>query len=147
MIEKITLALVVVLFISLTLTKNQVDNLADHYLTKQEFEKRMPLVVHDTNTVIRYEDRFIHDTIRTTKTEYVETATLNGKFQEFSNEEYDETLNVSFESEDNLMVIPTKHVLVQCSGKIIEDEDGDPNTCVGEWIIRVKEEIDDETVN
>lgn len=147
MIEKITLALVVVLFISLTLTKNQVDNLANHYLTKQEFEKSMPLVVHDTNTVIRYEDRFIHDTIRTTKTEYVETATLNGRFAEFSNEEYEEPLTVSFESDEQAMNIPTKHVLIQCSGKLIEDEDGFPNICVGEWIIRVKEEIDNETVN
>ena len=142
MVEKITLALVVVLFISLTITKNKVDNLADHYLTKQEFEKRMPLVVHDTNTVIRYEDRFIHDTIRTTKTEYVETATLSGKFAEFSNEEYEEETTVSFESDEQLMVIPTKHVLIQCSGKIVEDKDGDPNICVGEWIIRVKEEIE-----
>lgn len=147
MIEKITLALVVVLFISLTLTKNQVDNLADHYLTKQEFEKSMPLVVHDTNTVIRYEDRFIHDTIRTTKTEYVETATLNGRFVEYSNEEYEEPLTVSFESDEEAMNIPTKHVLIQCSGKLIEDEEENPNICVGEWIIRIKEEIDNETVN
>lgn len=142
MVEKLTLALVVVLFISLTLTKNQVDNLANHYLTKQEFDKRMPLVVHDTNTVIRYEDRFIHDTIRTTKTEYVETATLSGKFAEFSHEDYNETETVMFESEDQAMAIPTKHVLIQCSGKLIEDEEGDPNICVGEWIIRVKEEIE-----
>lgn len=147
MIEKTTLVLVIILFIGLTLTKNQVDNLANHYLTKQEFEKSMPLVVHDTNTVIRYEDRFIHDTIRTTKTEYVETATLNGRFTEYSNEEYTEPLTVLFESDEQSLGIPTKHVLIQCSGKLIEDEEGDPNICVGEWIIRVKEEIDNETVN
>lgn len=147
MIEKTTLVLVIILFIGLTLTKNQVDNLANHYLTKQEFEKRMPLVVHDTNTVIRYEDRFIHDTIRTTKTEYVETASLNGKFTEYSNEEYEEPLTVNFESDEQALGIPTKHVLIQCSGKLIEDEEGEPNICVGEWIIRVKEEIDNETVN
>lgn len=142
MVEKVTLALVIILFIGLTMTKNKVDSLAAHYLTKQEFDKRMPLVVHDTNTVIRYEDRFIHDTIRTTKTEYVETATLSGKFAEFSNEDYNETETVMFESEDQAMAIPTKHVLIQCSGKLIEDEEGDPNICVGEWIIRVKEEIE-----
>ena len=147
MIEKTTLVLVIILFIGLILTKNQVDNLANHYLTKQEFEKSMPLVVHDTNTVIRYEDRFIHDTIRTTKTEYVETATLNGRFVEYSNEEYEEPLTVSFESDEEAMNIPTKHVLIQCSGKLIEDEEENPNICVGEWIIRVKEEIDDETSN
>ena len=147
MVEKITLALVVVLFISLTLTKNKVDNLAEQYLTKQEFAKSMPLVVHDTNTVIRYEDRFIHDTIRTTKTEYVETASLNGKFAEYDNADYIETTEAKFETDDMLINIPTKHVVVQCSGKFIEDEDGDPNICVGEWIIRIKEEIDNETVN
>ena len=142
MIEKVTLVLIVVLFIGLMMTKIKVDNMADHYLTKQEFDKRMPLVVHDTNTVIRYEDRFIHDTIRTTKTEYVETATLSGRFAEFSNEQYNETETVMFESEDQAMAIPTKHVIIQCSGKLIEDEEGDPNICVGEWIIRVKEEIE-----
>ena len=142
MIDKVTLVLIVVLFIGLMMTKIKVDNMADHYLTKQEFDKRMPLVVHDTNTVIRYEDRFIHDTIRTTKTEYVETASLSGKFAEYSNEEYNETLTVLFESEEQALGIPTKHVVIQCSGKLIEDKEGDPNICVGEWIIRVKEEIE-----
>ena len=42
---------------------------------------KRPVVLHDTTSVMRYVDRYIHDTVYTTihKTEYIEKVSLIGK--------------------------------------------------------------------
>ena len=49
---------------------------------------KRPVVLHDTTSVMRYIDRYIHDTVYTTihKTEYIEKVSLIGKMQDYAEE-------------------------------------------------------------
>lgn len=49
---------------------------------------KRPVVLHDTTSVMRYVDRYIHDTtvITKTKTEYIEKVSLSGRMQDYSEE-------------------------------------------------------------
>ena len=49
---------------------------------------KRPVVLHDTTSVMRYVDRYIHDTVYTTinKTEYIEKVSLLGKMQDYAEE-------------------------------------------------------------
>lgn len=115
------------------------------YFTSQDINEMMrqvkrPVVLHDTTSIMRYVDRYIHDTITVTKTEYVEKVSMFGKMQDFATETTEQTVNII--SEEYELDIPTKYIKYQCNGKLIPDEDGDLNTCVGEWVITIKEDIE-----
>lgn len=102
---------------------------------------KRPVVLHDTTSVMRYVDRYIHDTVYTTihKTEYIEKVSLIGKMQDYAEEK---GTVIKIETEDNLLEFDAKFVKFQCNGKLIEDEDGDLCVCAGDWVITAKEEIE-----
>ena len=102
---------------------------------------KRPVVLHDTTSVMRYVDRYIHDTIYTTinKTEYIEKVSLFGKMQDYAEEQ---GTTIKIETEENLLEFDAQFVKIQCNGKLIPDEDGDLNTCAGDWVITAKEEIE-----
>ena len=103
---------------------------------------KRPVVLHDTTSVMRYVDRYIHDTVYTTihKTEYIEKVSLIGKMQDYAEEK--ET-TITIETGEHWFEFDTKFVKFQCNGKLIPDEDGDYNICAGDWVITAKEVIDD----
>ncbi len=103
---------------------------------------KRPVVLHDTTSVMRYVDRYIHDTVYTTinKTEYIEKVSLIGKMQDYAEEK--ET-PFKLETYNHIFEFDAKHVKFQCNGKLIPDEDGDYNTCAGDWVITAKEVIDE----
>lgn len=102
---------------------------------------KRPVVLHDTTSVMRYVDRYIHDTIYTTihKTEYIEKVSLIGKMQDYAEEK---GTVIKIETEENLLEFDAQFVKIQCNGKLIPDEDGDLNTCAGDWVITAKEELE-----
>ena len=102
---------------------------------------KRPVVLHDTTSVMRYVDRYIHDTVYTTinKTEYIEKVSLIGKMQDYAEEK---GTVIKIETEENLLEFDAKFVKFQCNGKLIPDEDGDLNTCAGDWVITAKEELE-----
>ena len=102
---------------------------------------KRPVVLHDTTSVMRYVDRYIHDTVYTTinKTEYIEKVSLIGKMQDYAEEK---GTVIKIETEENLLEFDAKFVKIQCNGKLIPDEDGDLNTCAGDWVITAKEELE-----
>ena len=102
---------------------------------------KRPVVLHDTTSVMRYVDRYIHDTVYTTihKTEYIEKVSLIGKMQDYAEEQ---GTVIKIETEENLLEFDAKFVKIQCNGKLIPDEDGDLNTCAGDWVITAKEELE-----
>lgn len=101
---------------------------------------KRPVVLHDTTSVMRYVDRYIHDTVYTTinKTEYIEKVSLIGKMQDYAEEK---GTVIKIETEENLLEFDAKYVKFQCNGKLIPDEDGDLCVCAGDWVITAKEEI------
>jgi RPA family protein len=102
---------------------------------------KRPVVLHDTTSVMRYVDRYIHDTVYTTihKTEYIEKVSLIGKMQDYAEEK---GTVIKIETEENLLEFDAQFVKIQCNGKLIPDEDGDLNTCAGDWVITAKEELE-----
>jgi hypothetical protein len=102
---------------------------------------KRPVVLHDTTSVMRYVDRYIHDTVYTTinKTEYIEKVSLLGKMQDYAEEQ---GTVIKIETDENLLEFDAKFVKIQCNGKLIPDEDGDLNTCAGDWVITAKEELE-----
>lgn len=102
---------------------------------------KRPVVLHDTTSVMRYVDRYIHDTIYTTihKTEYIEKVSLIGKMQDYAEEQ---GTVIKIETDENLLEFDAKFVKIQCNGKLLPDEDGDLNECAGDWVITAKEELE-----
>lgn len=102
---------------------------------------KRPVVLHDTTSVMRYVDRYIHDTVYTTihKTEYIEKVSLIGKMQDYAEEK---GTVIKIETEENLLEFDAQFVKIQCNGKLIPDEDGDLNVCAGDWVITAKEELE-----
>ena len=102
---------------------------------------KRPVVLHDTTSVMRYVDRYIHDTVYTTihKTEYIEKVSLIVKMQDYAEEK---GTVIKIETEENLLEFDAQFVKIQCNGKLIPDEDGDLNTCAGDWVITAKEELE-----
>lgn len=102
---------------------------------------KRPVVLHDTTSVMRYVDRYIHDTtvITQTKTEYIEKVSLFGKMQDYSDE--NETV-LTVETDNTLLKFDAKYVKIQCNGKFVADEDGDESVCAGDWVITAKEIIE-----
>ena len=102
---------------------------------------KRPVVLHDTTSVMRYIDRYIHDTtvITQTKTEYIEKVSLIGKMQDYSDE--NETV-LTVETDNTLLKFDAKYVKIQCNGKFVADEDGDESVCAGDWVITAKEIIE-----
>ena len=101
---------------------------------------KRPVVLHDTTSVMRYVDRYIHDTVYTTinKTEYIEKVSLIGKMQDYAKEK---GTTIKIETYNNILEFDAKYVKFQCNGKLIPDEDGDLCVCAGDWVITAKEEI------
>ena len=102
---------------------------------------KRPVVLHDTTSVMRYVDRYIHDTVYTTinKTEYIEKVSLFGKMQDYAEEK---GTVIKIETEENLLEFDAQFVKIQCNGKLIPDEDCDLCVCAGDWVITAKEEIE-----
>jgi hypothetical protein len=103
---------------------------------------KRPVVLHDTTSVMRYIDRYIHDTtvITQTKTEYIEKVSLIGKMQDYSDE--NETV-LTVETDNTLLKFDAKYVKIQCNGKFVADKDGDESVCAGDWVITAKEIIEE----
>ena len=98
------------------------------------------VVLHDTTSVMRYVDRYIHDTVYTTinKTEYIEKVSLIGKMQDYADPEEKET-TFKLETDDHLFEFDAKYVKFQCNGKLIETDDD--VVCAGDWVFTAKEII------
>lgn len=102
---------------------------------------KRPVVLHDTTSVMRYVDRYIHDTtvITKTKTEYIEKVSLTGRMQDYSEEK---DTPITIETDGFVFERNVKYVKFQCNGKLIPDEDGDLENCAGEWVITAKEVLE-----
>lgn len=102
---------------------------------------KRPVVLHDTTSVMRYIDRYIHDTtvITKTKTEYIEKVSLTGRMQDYSEEK---DTPITIETDGFIFERNVKYVKFQCNGKLIPDEDGDLELCAGDWVITAKEIIE-----
>ena len=100
-----------------------------------------PVVLHDTTSVMRYVDRYIHDTVYTTihKTEYIEKVSLIGKMQDYADPEEKET-TFKLETDGHLFEFDAKYVKFQCNGKLVETEDD--TVCAGDWVFTAKEIIE-----
>lgn len=111
----------------------------DIYETMQTLKR--PVVLHDTTSIMRYVDRYIHDTtvVTKTKTEYIEKVSFTGRMQDFADE--NETV-ITIETDNTLLKFDAKYVKIQCNGKFVADEDGDESVCAGDWIITAKEIIE-----
>ncbi len=108
----------------------------DIYETMRTLKR--PVVLHDTTSVIRYVDRYIHDTtvITQTKTEYIEKVSLIGKMQDYADPEEEET-TFKLETDGHLFEFNAKYVKFQCNGKLVETEDD--TVCAGDWVFTAKE--------
>jgi len=102
---------------------------------------KRPVVLHDTTSVMRYLDRYIHDTtvITQTKTEYIEKVSLIGKMQDYADPEEKET-TFKLETDGHLFEFDAKYVKFQCNGKLVETEDD--TVCAGDWVFTAKEIIE-----
>ena len=102
---------------------------------------KRPVVLHDTTSVMRYVDRYIHDTtvITQTKTEYIEKVSLFGRMQDYADPEEKET-TFKLETDGHLFEFNAKYVKFQCNGKLVETEDA--IVCAGDWVFTAKEEIE-----
>jgi hypothetical protein len=102
---------------------------------------KRPVVLHDTTSVMRYIDRYIHDTtvITQTKTEYIEKVSLIGKMQDYADPEEKET-TFKLETDGHLFEFDAKYVKFQCNGKLVETEDD--TVCAGDWVFTAKEIIE-----
>ena len=102
---------------------------------------KRPVVLHDTTSVMRYIDRYIHDTtvITQTKTEYIEKVSLIGKMQDYADPEEKET-TFKLETDDHLFEFDAKYVKFQCNGKLVETDDD--VVCAGDWVFTAKEIIE-----
>lgn len=100
---------------------------------------KRPVVLHDTTSVMRYIDRYIHDTtvITQTKTEYIEKVSLMGKMQDYADEK--ET-TIKLETDDHFFEFDAKYVKFQCNGKLVEIDD--ETVCAGDWVFTAKEIIE-----
>lgn len=102
---------------------------------------KRPVVLHDTTSVMRYIDRYIHDTtvITQTKTEYIEKVSLIGKMQDYADPEEKET-TFKLETDGHLFEFDAKYVKFQCNGKLVELDD--ETVCAGDWVFTAKEIIE-----
>lgn len=102
---------------------------------------KRPVVLHDTTSVMRYIDRYIHDTtvITQTKTEYIEKVSLIGKMQDYVDPEEKET-TFKLETDGHLFEFNAKYVKFQCNGKLVELDD--ETVCAGDWVFTAKEIIE-----
>ena len=102
---------------------------------------KRPVVLHDTTSVMRYIDRYIHDTtvITQTKTEYIEKVSLIGRMQDYADPEEKET-TFKLETDGHLFEFDAKYVKFQCNGKLVETEDD--TVCAGDWVFTAKEIIE-----
>ena len=102
---------------------------------------KRPVVLHDTTSVIRYVDRYIHDTtvITQTKTEYIEKVSLFGRMQDYADPEEKDT-HIKLETDGHLFEFDAKYVKFQCNGKLVETEDD--TVCAGDWVFTAKEIIE-----
>ena len=102
---------------------------------------KRPVVLHDTTSVMRYIDRYIHDTtvITQTKTEYIEKVSLIGKMQDYADPEEKET-TFKLETDGHLFEFDAKYVKFQCNGKLVETDDD--VVCAGDWVFTAKEIIE-----
>ena len=102
---------------------------------------KRPVVLHDTTSVMRYIDRYIHDTtvITQTKTEYIEKVSLIGKMQDYADPEEKET-TFKLETDNHLFEFDAKYVKFQCNGKLVELDD--ETVCAGDWVFTAKEIIE-----
>ena len=112
----------------------------DIYETMRTLKR--PVVLHDTTSIMRYVDRYIHDTtvVTKTKTEYIEKVSFTGRMQDYSDE--NETV-ITIETDNTLLKFDAKYVKFQCNGKFVADEDGDESVCAGDWVITAKEIIEE----
>ena len=118
-----------------------------NHLTSTEIHETMrtlkrPVVLHDTTSIMRYVDRYIHDTtvVTKTKTEYIEKVSFTGRMQDYAEEK--ETV-ITIETDNTLLKFDAKYVKFQCNGKFVADEDGDESVCAGDWVITAKEIIEE----
>lgn len=102
---------------------------------------KRPVVLHDTTSVMRYIDRYIHDTtvITQTKTEYIEKVSLIGRMQDYVDAEEKET-TFKLETDGHLFEFNAKYVKFQCNGKFVEIDD--ETVCAGDWVFTAKEIIE-----
>lgn len=102
---------------------------------------KRPVVLHDTTSVMRYIDRYIHDTtvITQTKTEYIEKVSLIGRMQDYADPEEKET-TFKLETDGHLFEFDAKYVKFQCNGKLVEIDD--ETVCAGDWVFTAKEIIE-----
>lgn len=102
---------------------------------------KRPVVLHDTTSVMRYIDRYIHDTtvITQTKTEYIEKVSLIGRMQDYVDAEEKET-TFKLETDGHLFEFNAKYVKFQCNGKFVEIDD--ETVCAGDWVFTAKEVIE-----
>lgn len=102
---------------------------------------KRPVVLHDTTSVMRYIDRYIHDTtvITQTKTEYIEKVSLIGRMQDYADPEEKET-TFKLETDGHFFEFEAKYVKFQCNGKLVETEDD--TVCAGDWVFTAKEIIE-----
>ena len=102
---------------------------------------KRPVVLHDTTSVMRYIDRYIHDTtvITQTKTEYIEKVSLIGKMQDYADPEEKDT-HIKLETDGHFFEFNAKYVKFQCNGKLVETEDD--TVCAGDWVFTAKEIIE-----
>ena len=112
----------------------------DIYETMRTLKR--PVVLHDTTSIMRYVDRYIHDTtvVTKTKTEYIEKVSFTGRMQDYSDE--NETV-ITIETDNTLLKFDAKYVKIQCNGKFVADKDGDESVCSGDWVITAKEIIEE----
>ena len=103
---------------------------------------KRPVVLHDTTSVMRYIDRYIHDTtvITQTKTEYIEKVSLIGKMQDYADPEEKDT-RIKLETDNHFFEFDAKYVKFQCNGKLVETDDD--VVCAGDWVFTAKEIIEE----
>ena len=103
---------------------------------------KRPVVLHDTTSVMRYVDRYIHDTVYTTinKTEYIEKVSLIGKMQDYADPEEKDT-RIKLETDNHFFEFDAKYVKFQCNGKLVETDDD--VVCAGDWVFTAKEIIEE----
>lgn len=112
----------------------------DIYETMRTLKR--PVVLHDTTSIMRYVDRYIHDTtvVTKTKTEYIEKVSFTGRMQDYADAEEKET-TFKLETDGHFFEFDAKYVKFQCNGKFVEIDD--ETVCVGDWVFTAKEIIEE----
>ena len=118
-----------------------------NHLTSTEIHETMrtlkrPVVLHDTTSIMRYVDRYIHDTtvVTKTKTEYIEKVSFTGRMQDYTDPEEKDT-RIKVETDNHFFEFDAKYVKFQCNGKLVETDDD--VVCAGDWVFTAKEIIEE----